>query len=253
MSGRILGNNYLKGATVLSSNAQSSYPAANMVDGRTNRQAAFSVNESPRVVVFDMLSSFAVDAVGIAKHNLGSVGASLLVEVSADNSTYTTLIDEAITSDSVLYFEAAAAITGRYVRISVSGHDETAYISDITVGKYIDTTTGQPVGYIPPSRSWNDQIMSNITRGNELAGITIIPKPLEFKINIQKINSESGSIFPDINSVIRSGPFYFLWANSEEDNISASAVFCWAKSSFKVRYDSYTTLGAVIDCMGFTR
>lgn len=252
MSGRILGNNYLKGATVLSSNAQSSYPAANMVDGRTNRQAAFSVNASPRVVVFDMLSSFAVDAVGIAKHNLGSVGASLLVEVSADNSTYTTLIYEAITSDSVLYFEAAAAITGRYVRVSVSGHDETAYISDITVGAFVSVISGQPVGFVSPYWGYKDEVRSNITRGNELAGITVINKPREFRISISKVALADEAVFYNVEAATRAGPFYFKWATLDEDGIDGEAAFCWLKNSFfSTRFDSFVTRGATIDCMGF--
>lgn len=252
MSGRILGNNYLKGATILSSNAESGYPAANMVDGRTNRQAAFAVNASPRVVVFDMLSAFNCSAVGVAKHNLASVGASLLVEVSADNSTYSTLIDEAISSDGVLYFEPETSRTGRYVRVSVSGHDDTAYISDITVGDSVSILCGQPVGFVSPYWGYKDQILSNITRGNELAGITVINKPREFKISLSKIAIADEQVFYDVETATKSGPFYFKWAVLDEDGIDGEAAFCWLKNSFfSTRFDSFVTRGATIDCMGF--
>ncbi len=253
MSSRILGANLLAAATITSSGAASSYPATNMIDGRTNRQAGF-LTGATRQVVFDLGTATEINAMGIAKHNLGTIGATIDVETSSDNSTYYSIFSEEITSDNVLYFETATSHTRRYVRVSISGHGGTAFISDLTIGKYISTGTGQPVGFVDPVDAFNDQITSNVTRGNELAGISISAKPKQFKINARNIPASSFDAFAAlVYAVVTSGPFYFKWAILAEDGYDGRPAFCWLRDKMPdSKWDGACSKGMTIDVIGFT-
>lgn len=250
----ILGSNFLSGATILSSGADASYPAANMVDGRTNTQAGFLAGAT-RVVVFDLGIAKESDAIGIAKHNLGTVGATVFIETSPDNSNWWSRFTLAFTNDAVRWARQTPSQTHRYVRVSISGHSGTAYISDLTFGKNIETTTGQPIGYVAPYDGFKTQVISNVTRGNELAGLTLVSRPKEFKIHIEKVAREDFDAFADlIYSAVTDGPFYFKWATltSSDGGIDGKSAFCWLKTMPQAKYDGTTTRGIVIDCMGFT-
>lgn len=253
MSSRILGGNLLASATITSSGADASYPAANMVDGRTNRQAGF-LTGATRQVVFDLGIAQEVNALGIAKHNLGTMGATIDIETSDDNSTYYSLFSEEITSDDVQYFEAGTSHTRQYIRVSISGHGGTAYISDLTIAKYISTTTGQPVGFVDPVDAFNDQITSNVTRGNELAGISITARPKQFKINARNIPAAGFDAFAAlVYSVVTAGPFYFKWAVMAEDGYDGRPAFCWLRDKMPdTKWDGAASKGMIIDVMGFT-
>lgn len=253
MSSRILGSNLLSDATIVSSDADAAYPATNMVDGRTNRQAGF-LTGATRQVVFDFGADTEINGCGIAKHNLGSVGATIDIETSDDNATYYSLFAEEITSDDVQYFEAASSHNRRYLRVTISGHGGTAYISNLTIGLVINTLTGQPVGFVDPIDAHNDQITSNITRGNELAGISIISRPKQFKISARNIPASTfDDIAARIYEVVRSGPFYFKWAVTAEDGYDGRPAFCWIRDKMPdTKWDGPASKGMTIDVMGFT-
>lgn len=249
MSSRILGNNYLRSATITVSGADAAYPASNMVDGRTNTQAAF-LTGATRDVIFDLGSSREINAFGCAKHNLADVGANITVQTSTDASTWNTRFLEIPLTNRV-FMLWTTSVTHRYVRVRISGHTGTAYISDVTVGKVVDTADGQPVGFVEPLYAYTDEVRSNITRGNELAGITIVSKPREFKINVSNTDYSS-PIIDNIVTAVTTGPFYFQWANGTEDGIHGRAAFCWLKNRmFQTRFDTIRTRAATIDCMGF--
>lgn len=257
MSSRILGASWLKSATITAEDTMTGYEAYKMSDGRTSSQAGFAVGAS-RVVTYEYASGLDITtssiAVGVAKHNLGTRTANLLIEVSEVAGVWETLLNQAFTSNSPQVFEVTTTLSvWNYVRVTVSDHGGSVYISDLTIGEYVDTTRGQPVGFVVPAYAFRHEVRSNITKGNELAGLTIIKKPKEFKINIEHVDTFTlAPIILKILNIIDDGPFYFKWANTAEDGYDGSVAFCWLKTYPQVRYDGLTTRATTLDCIGFT-
>lgn len=253
MAGRLLGLNYLRSgqATITSSsNIISGYPAANMVEGRTSTQTGFTANTTGEVV-FDFGSTRNVTAFGIAKHNLASVGATLNIAVSTNNSSYTTAYNAAVSSDAVDYQEFSQSHACRYVRVRVSGHTAAAYIGNLTVGEFVSTGSGQKIGFVAPFWAFRDEIVSSVTRGNDLSGYTVIKKPREFKLNIDFVALDNEGVYAYLLNAINVGPFYYKWAVASEDGINAANVYAWPKSGYpNLRFDTHYTRAVSLDCLG---
>ncbi len=254
MSGRILGSNLLKAASIVSETTTSGYPAKNLVNGRTSNQAGFTYGTTGEVV-FDLGASVNYSGktlgIGIAKHNLGSTTSTLSIAFSADNSTYSSATSFNMTTNFPQILTLTYSSSFRYVRFRVTNHDSQAYVSDLTFNELIDTKSGQQSGYVSPFWAFNDEVVSSVTRTGELAGLTFITKPRQFKINLQKLELSDFSILTTLTNMILSGPFYFRWATTEDDGIDGEVAFCWIKNKMmQIKYDSVTTVGTSFDCEG---
>jgi hypothetical protein len=257
MASRILPIGLYNGATVLSETTLSGFPASNMLNGKTNYQAGFEVG-ADRSVVFDMGESINLTgvslAVGIAKHNLFTVTASIVLAGSADNVSYTTISTLTPASDGVQYWPVTISASYRYIRITVTGHGGNAYIANFSFGTPVVFPSGQPSGFVDPTQGFRDDVRSNVTRGNELAGLTIISRPKEFKISANKVPFADFDTFADqLFSAVSAGPFYFKWANTTEDGIDAAPAFAWLKDKMPAsRWDGILSKSLNFDCMGFS-
>lgn len=254
MSGRILGKNLLKASGIVSEVTTSGYPAKNLVNGRTSNQAGFTYGVTGEVV-FDLGSSVNYSGktlgIGIAKHNLGNTTSTLTIAFSADNSTYSGSTSFNITTNFPQILELSYSSSFQYVRIRVTNNDSQAYVSDLTFNEVIDIQSGQPVGYSSPFWSLGDEVISNVTRGGELAGVTIINKPKQFKINISKVDMADTVVMPALLNIMFAGAFYFKWATLSEDGIDGEVTYCWVKNKMpQIKHDTVTTVGTVIDCEG---
>lgn len=252
MAGSILGASLLASASIVSSDALSGYPATNWSDNRTTTQTGFATGATRRVV-YDFGAAQTFSAVGIAKANVHTASADLVVEGSANGSTWTEVFSKSYSSifDQVIY-EEFTPVNYRYVRLSFSGHTGTLYISDLTLGAHLKIK-GQPSGWTEPKNAHKDQIVSNVTRGNELAGLSFYSYPKEFKIHIANLTiSESDALAWPLGIAVLSGPFYFKWANASEDGIDGAPAFCWLKNQLpQSPWSSLNRIDITIDCMGF--
>lgn len=259
MASRILANGFYLNAAIVTDETLSGFPASNLIAGRTNRQAGFEVGAA-RNVVFDLGADTTLTGItfglGIAKHNLGTVAASVIIGVSDDNvpANFNTEQTFAITSDDVQYKEFSISGSWRYIRVRISGHTGNAYVSNLSFNVPLIFPGGQPVGFVDPVEGFKDEIRSNVTRGNELAGLSVISRPKEFRISSNKVNTGDFDTFAaSLYDIVAAGPFYFKWATTAEDGIDSRPAFCWLKDKMPAtRFDTATTKSMSFDCMGFT-
>ena len=173
MAGRILYNNLLRSSTVISSQADAGYPAANSLDGRTTTKTGGGAGTFE--IRYDFGAAAAFDTLCIARHNFSSL-ASTTVELlgSSDNATYTTLTSgaNAITSDKNIFIDLGAQ-SYRYVMLRIESPSGLATFADVAVGPKLALERSQRHGFLKPGMADGDKIISNITRGRELAGLTI--------------------------------------------------------------------------------
>lgn len=158
-------------ATATSSGAADGHPANRVLVPDTSTWWASTTGGASRTLTLDFGASRAIDAVGIARHNLG--GQAVLIEGAADVglSTWVTLADLDPADDSTLL---ALFASGNYygIRITITVVD-TAEASEIGV-VYAGSALVMPVrGYGdlgPVDLGMDVQVSSYRTESGQLAG-----------------------------------------------------------------------------------
>ena len=207
-------DNLLRSATVLSEQTITDFEISKGLDGRGYSRAGF-LNGANRVTVFDFASTKSFNVLLIAGHNFGSVGASITLEGSADNSSWTTIGTEAITADYVLDWGFASQ-SYRYVRMTVLNHSASAYVADIFIGEKLTLPYGMPKGFISPDQYDTDKISTNVTGNGALAGVDVVTAPKRCKIPMNDfLRSWFDENWGDFVSSVKQFPAYFSWADGE--------------------------------------
>lgn len=222
--GGILYENIFRSATILSDGASTNFKTTKALDGRTATQAEYA-SGATREVVFDCGSADAGNTFCIARHNLGSVGATVTVQRSSDNATYTTAFSVTPTDNSVIYSKQTQ-INYRYYKIRISGHSAAAYIADMAFGLRADLERSQKHGFIKPEFSDNDKIIPNVTRGNNLVGLTVDSalKTATFDLFYYS-SSFFSSHWSALVATMKLYPIYISWDDTEKP------FYCWPDSN----------------------
>lgn len=233
MAGIIAFNNYLRGASVVSEATISGFPFANCVDGRTSTTTGFATGAT-RSVVLNFGSSKSIGAIGFARSNLFARGATLTFAGSADNVSYTDFSTITPAADIVRLQTLGAPVSYQYVRVSVSGHSGDVYVSDIYAGDYLALPSNVDRNFAPPEYSDNDEIISNLTYTNDLAGLIIQPKLKNAQFKFDTIETTwIDEYWPAFSASIKRYPFYWIWKTGKR------AFYCWPEKSIgSLKYSS---------------
>lgn len=223
----LTGPRILSEAFIHSDDALVDFPAARLTDGITSWQGGFAVSTGE--VVYDLGSVRAARMLAIARHNLGSVGATLTAQYSATGTAgpWTTFASITPPDDSpagVLVTEVSA----RYWRITITGHTGAAYVGDLTVAPVWLLPAGMPVDWTPPGYNRQGKVLANIARsGTDLAGLSIEEGAAEADITMDVVNASwFASNWKALFAHLTSSPLYFCWDTSQ---LPAEMMFCWLR------------------------
>lgn len=225
MAGVIAFNNYLRDATVVSEATEAGFPFSNCVDGRTSTTAGFETGAT-RSVVLNFGTAMDISAVGFARSNLAANDATLTFEGSADNVSYTTITAITPTADVVRLDLLASTASYQYLRVSVSGHSGDVYISDIYAGDHLVLPSNVDSSFAPPEYCDNDEVLSNLTYTNELAGLIVLRKLKNAQFKFDSIESSwMAENWADMAAAIKRYPMYWVW------KYGARAFYCWPEKN----------------------
>jgi len=199
-------DNLLRAATIDSEVSENSFSYS--VDG-----AGFSFAGvlADGYAVFDLDSAKAIDTICLQGHNFATVGASIKIEVSSDNSTY---IDKGtftpLSNGVVLY--SITSTTYRYVKITILNHTGTAYINNLFVGEALQLPGGMQKGFVPPDQCDSDTVKANLTANGLLVGLDVTENPIVCKIPLINFDrSWFKSNWLGFVESVKLYPAYFLW------------------------------------------
>lgn len=218
-------HNVLRAATIDSDDALGSFPAAQMVDGRTATQAGFAA--ATGVVVFDLGSAMDVDFVGLAKHTLATQSATLVVEYSATGTSgpWTSFLSEAPANDGPHLWEVSS-VSAQYWRVSITGHAGNVYVGDVTLGEVLALPAGMPVSFTSPRYAKPGKMRVNRSRNADLVGLSFEPGPKSIEITMQFVDTSwFDNNWQTILDGLTTGPGYFVW---NSDTRATEVMFCWA-------------------------
>ncbi len=135
--------------TVITDSAQSGNPAANAVDGSTTTRWCAANNYANHWLAVDLGGSASITGAEVMWEKSGVVY-KYKVEVSTDNSTWTTKVDKTGNTSTAQTQTDNFTATARYVRITVTGLPNTSTWASIFEFRVLGTvtTTAKPTVYL---------------------------------------------------------------------------------------------------------
>ena len=216
-------DNELRGMTLTAEDTETDNPAANAIDGRTSTQMACAAGV--RNIDYDNGSAITIDSFCMARHNLGSISASIKIFAGNVVDTWTFLKLFNPIDDEIFVQEFDTTVSYRYWRIQISGGSDTAYVGDWHIGTRLDLQRDQKGGFVRPEYQDNDEIITARSRGNNLVGITIRPKPKRFKFELFYYDSTFMASWVALRDTMKQYPIYLLWRDNE------TAVYAWPQKN----------------------
>ena len=225
---------------------------ANLIDGRTSTSESFA-SGATREFIIDYGSATNVNCLGVARSNLYSVGATVTIQGSTDNVSYSTLFSLTPTNGDVQVKLDSTTHSYRYYKIQISGHSNTVNITDIAIGEAKILERDQAFGFKPPVYADGDTVIPNITRGRNLVGLTIKQGPKRIKLSLPYYTVSFFSDWAILTDSIKKFPFYLVWKG---DNTS-EAFYCWPynkvpEPKYSKNISGYAYLDTTLDLEGIT-
>jgi hypothetical protein len=248
--GAILYENILRDATVVTDESSGS-AVASALNGRSSDSATF-LTGAVRNLTFNYGSAKKINALGIGRNNLSTMGATVTVRGSSDNVSYTTLFSVTPTTDRVI-LELESDYTYQYYNIQISGQTGTAYFTDVALGERLELERDQKGGFISPLFADSDEITSNVTLGQNIVGLTVKPKLK--KVRLQLPYYTASSFYSDwaaFVAVLKAYPVYLKWDSAG----TREAFYCWLdrrvpQPAFSKNVVAYAYMDSSIDFQGF--
>jgi hypothetical protein len=182
----ILWDNILAHGTLTASTSLSGYEVDNIADMRTHTFWSAS-GASTYTITVDLSSSTSLpaNAVGLAAHNLHSIGSTLFVEYSSDGSSWVTSKSFSATAD-VPYITTYTEATAQYWRLRINcPATATPIIGVLSIGTALNFPRCPVVGTAPPSQGV--KAVSNHSQSGILLGNVIKYHPEECRLNFSYI------------------------------------------------------------------
>jgi hypothetical protein len=255
--GRILYDNLLRNDSIVTDVSVTGFGPENAYDGRTTTFVKYNSGTN-QGTTYDLGSVRTFNSLAIARHNMG---ANSYIKVTGSNNgvDYTDIV----TSHNVIYDHNILVDLGwhsyRYVQILFSDTTQEKTISDIFLGPGLALTRSQKHGFVQPGMSDGDTIIPNVTRGKELAGMTIKSGNDRIKFTMPYYNYSWMSSFLELRDVMKQYPIYIIWDDTRTQQPFAGgepAFYCWPAGKLpeprfsKGIQDHYDI---VFDMMGFWR
>lgn len=221
-------------------------------DGRTSTTEAFATGAT-REFKLDNTTAKTVNCLGVARHNLASVGGTIAVEGSSDDATYTPLFSVTPTNNNIILSDQSD-YSYRYYKIKISGHSANVTASDVAIGDSITLERDQKFGFIAPEFADGDQVLPNITRGQNLVGLSVKEGLKKIKLQLPYYTSAFyAANWATIIDGLKKYPIYLNW----KSNNSAVPFYCWPsknlpQAKYSANVSGYAYLDAVIDLEGIT-
>lgn len=245
MGSRIMCANIFRGVDTYSEDTIVNFTFSNAVNGSTALQAGFA-KDADREVVFDLGKQISFNSMCYAKHNLADADSN--IEVYSGTTVTGPWVLEYTSSPSTnnVKFHLLTKVTTRYLKLTVTTSSIDRYIGNLSLGIAHYISDGQYIGFVQPDYAPTHKLISNVTRGGEIAGIIRQEVPVKTKIEAKHLDKDwLDENWSDLNECITTYPFYFLWEPG------AAAVYCWAKKINPPTWSSISRLQFSIEAEGF--
>jgi len=216
--------------TISASTAAAGYAAANAATSRTD--SFWQPTALAATWRLDAGSAQTVSYCGIAAHDLGSKGCTILVQSSPDDSVWTTRATVVPTDDGAI-MALFAAVSARYWRLSISGAGGNPTLGVIQFGAV--TEFPQRCTFAPSmsfERTRSAAYSANITEGGQWVGRSRVRTMLSPKITVTHLSEAwVASEWDALALHAETGPFFIA---DRPSDYPKSVAYAWAQSDLRV-------------------
>lgn len=177
-------------------------------------------------ITIDLGSAKAIDAWGLAGHNLDVAG-DVDVESSTDNVTWTPRASYTATDTRSVFRVLSAPVTARYWRFIFEGAAQ-VYVGHVYLGAALQLPKAPDPDFTPPYWDDDDEVMNNQTEGGAFLGRSLIRRGGKTDATWSFV--EATWVRTNWRAVldhVRLNPFYFAWAADGDATHEIEAALCW--------------------------
>lgn len=188
------------------------------------------------------------DYLAIASHDLGLKGASVQLQYSTDNATWTGAHAAVLPAGADVVFVLFPIVSARYWRVMISA---TASLGIVSFGRRLKIPNGLPDGFTPPALNRQDEITNNEAESGAVLGRTLIRRLVDVDIRLRVLEPDwVRREWVPLAAHAATKPLFFA---PQASIYPGEAVICWCDSFDAPRYSGYMFMEAGIKGKGRTR
>ncbi len=239
-------DNLFARATLLASSETTSGPAENAADGLTWDYWESEGDTSGDTLRAQLSVAEPADYLGIAGHNLGSVGATLTLQGSANGISWTTVAGPfSPASDKPALWRFPSA-TWQYWRVLVMGGP--VRIGVVNVGALLVLPEGVFVGHKPESLNRRPKLSNNESEDGQFLGRSVIRRGAEGIIKQDRVTQAwVRSVWDPFARHAETKPFFWAW---RYDTFPDEVMYGWTDEGAEVEQGSNGYMAVSLNVRG---
>lgn len=224
----ILYDNLMATGILSASSSATDYPVANVVSEATTEYWK-PVSIVTSWVMVDFSSTTVTNCAAIVGHNLGMVGAIVILQGSDDGTTFTNIKSVEPEDDSTIMF-VFKDIGYRYYRFYFTSASDSPFISVLMLGNRFTFPYGIKAPYTPTWACKTYQLLTATTVGGQFLGNRVQYTGGETKINLVPVETDfAANNLEDFRDHYNKG-LAFVWAASPI-HFPKDVAYVWRKEN----------------------
>lgn len=195
----------------------------------------------PATWQFDFGSAKTFDGIGIAGHNFGDAGISVVAEYQTGLGSWTTFATDALPADNSPILLLGTQVTANRIRLTLTGSSSVPQIGVVYVGNCL--VMPQPIDgtYAPVSMSRDTIMKSSVSRSGQFLAQDFRRNGIVNKIAFKYLAATwVRTTFDPFAKLARKYPFFLAW---EPLDFPAESGYVWAEKDI---IPSYMQLGSLM-------
>lgn len=183
----------------------------------------------PATIHADAAAAVAVDYVGIAAHNLGSLACTVYVESSTDDVAWTTRLTMTPTDDTAL-FGMFDSVSARYWRLRITGATAPT-VGVVYLGTMLTMQRTIYGGHSPLTLSRVTAVRPSVSETGQWLGATEVRRGFSTSFAWKNLTAAwyRANFDPFVATNPRARPFFIAW---RPYSYPAEVGYCWATGDF---------------------
>jgi len=157
--------------SVVATSEQTGYSVENCFDWYTTSYWSPTNTVASHRFVASFGAPITADYFAIYRHNLGTVGGTVVLEYSSDNATWFTAFTATTATDNELLLETFTAQTKQYWRVTfATTSTEQLFVGVVMFGQKLPLYRGMVGGFVVPRHGRKNEIINQRTEGGQFVG-----------------------------------------------------------------------------------
>lgn len=176
------------------------------------------------------------DYFALAKHNLCTIGATVVLQYGPDGSTWTDASETIVPGTDFAIMFRFEPQTAAFWRLLITGHSDAPQIAVMHLGKLLVLQRSIYVGHTPLTLGRAQNVTVGRSEGGQFLGLHLRSQTLESSVSLQHLTPAwYRTLFDPFAESMASHPFFWAWRPS---SYPAEVGYAWSKGGASVSNQS---------------